>query len=196
MERITDKYVFFWDSELSNWHECRYPNFKYKGLIFYNSEQAFMWEKAIFFNDMKIAKQIVENPDPARCKLLGRKVRGFNAFKWSEVSYDIMVAVNLAKFNQNSRLKHTLISTGDRIIVEASPYDQIWGIGLHWRDDNCLDENKWKGQNLLGKALMEVRRKLRLPDTIASITKSTPTEYDAGKIKIVKIEYIKEDYDE
>ena len=162
MGRETDKYVFFWDGEFSNWYPCRHKNIRYKGLTFFNTEQAFMWEKAIFFGDMETAKQIVENPDPARCKKLGRLVKGFDAEKWSEVSYDIMVAVNYAKFSQNGILKNILLETEDKIIVEASPYDKIWGIGLHWEDDDCLDMAKWKGENLLGKALMCVRNKIKL----------------------------------
>jgi hypothetical protein len=67
----------------------------------------------------------------------------------------------MAKFGQNSRLKATLLSTENKIIVEASPYDTIWGIGLYHEDDRVLDEKNWKGMNLLGKALMEVREKLR-----------------------------------
>jgi len=160
MERVTDKYVFFWGSEFSNWYECRLPFIKHKGITFFNTEQAFMWEKAVFFGDMETAANIVKNPDPARCKKLGRLVKGFDAHKWSEVSYNIMVAVNYAKYDQSSRLRHTLFETGDKILVEASPYDTIWGIGLHWEDDDCLDPANWKGQNLLGKALMEVRKQL------------------------------------
>jgi ribA/ribD-fused uncharacterized protein len=160
MERITDKYVFFWGSELSNWYDCRRP-FKYKGLTFFNSEQAFMWEKAVFFGDMETAKNIIGNPDPARCKRLGRLIKGFDVERWMVNSFTFMVAVNYAKFSQNVILKNTLLETEDKIIVEASPYDKIWGIGIHWEDDDCLDENKWKGMNLLGKALMEVRKKLK-----------------------------------
>lgn len=157
MERITDTHIFFWGSEFSNWYDCKYKNIRYKGVTFFNSEQAFMWEKAVFFGDMETAKKIVETPNPKEAKMLGRKVKGFDAQKWSEVSYQIMVDVNYAKYSQNFRLKNTLLETEDKIIVEASPYDQIWGIGMHWDDDDCLDEAKWKGQNLLGKALMEVR---------------------------------------
>jgi len=160
MERVTDKYVFFWNGEFSNWHECRLPFIKYKGITFFNSEQAFMWEKALFFGDMLAAQNIVKDPDPARCKRIGRMIDGFDAQKWSEVSYDIMVAVNYAKYDQSSRLRRTLFETNDKIIVEASPYDTIWGIGLRAEDDDCLDPAKWKGQNLLGKALMEVRKQL------------------------------------
>jgi ribA/ribD-fused uncharacterized protein len=160
MERITDKYVFFGGSELSNWYECK-PNFiKYKGITFFNSEQAFMWEKAIYFGDMEIAKQIVKSPSPKIAKELGRSVKNFNAKMWSQVSYDIMIDVNFAKYSQNLILRDILISTEDKIIVEASPTDSLWGIGLHWSDDRCLDEKNWKGENLLGRALMEVRKKL------------------------------------
>lgn len=161
MERMTDKYVFFWNGELSNWYPCRYKNIRYKGLTFFNSEQAFMWEKAVYFGDMETAAEIVKNPDPSRCKRLGRLVKGFNAIKWSEVSYDIMIAVNYAKFSQNGILKNLLLETENKILVEASPYDTIWGIGLHYDDDKCLDPANWKGQNLLGKALMIVRNRLK-----------------------------------
>ena len=158
MERITDKYVFFWGSEFSNWFEC---DFTYKLHKFKNSEQAFMWEKAIYFGDKETAEKILVTPSPNQNKKLGRKVKNFNAEEWLRVGYDIMVAVNMAKFEQNEKLRQILLSTEDRIIVEASPYDTIWGIGLYWEDDRVLDENKWRGQNLLGKALMEVREKLR-----------------------------------
>jgi ribA/ribD-fused uncharacterized protein len=158
MERITDKYVFFWGSELSNWFDCK---FRYKGITFFNSEQAFMWEKAVFFGDMDTAALIMKTPSPSQCKKLGRIVKGFNADVWLSAGYEVMVAVNLAKFGQNHRLKDTLLSTEDKIIVEASPYDKIWGIGLYHDDDKVLDEKNWKGKNLLGKALMEVREVLK-----------------------------------
>lgn len=157
MERITDKYVFFWNSELSNWFPVK---FRYKNLNFFNSEQAFMWEKAVYFGDMTIAAQILKTPNPKDNKALGRKIKSFDAGKWLIDGYPIMVAVNMAKFGQNSRLKSVLISTEDKIIVEASPTDIVWGIGLHWEDDRVLDEKNWRGMNLLGKALMEVRKKL------------------------------------
>jgi ribA/ribD-fused uncharacterized protein len=161
MERVTDKYVFFWGSELSNWYECRVPFIKYKGITFFNSEQAFMWEKAVYFGDMEIAKKIVETSNPKENKKLGRQVKGFDVEKWSQVNFQFMVDVNYAKYSQSPRLKALLLSTEDKIIVEASPYDTIWGIGLHWEDDDVLDESKWKGQNLLGKALMMVRNEIR-----------------------------------
>lgn len=159
MERITDKYVLFWGSELSNWYDCKLT---YNGMHFFNSEQAFMWKKAVTFDDTESAIKIAHTASPSEAKKLGRKVKNFDAQKWSEVSYQIMVEVNFAKYQQNPRLKATLLSTGDKTIVEASPYDVIWGIGLHWEDDRCLDESQWRGQNLLGKALMEVRESFKI----------------------------------
>jgi ribA/ribD-fused uncharacterized protein len=158
MERITDKYVFFWNSELSNWFPTK---FRYKNITFFNSEQAFMWEKAIFFGDTATAALILKTPSPNQCKKLGRQIKNFNTDVWLREGYEIMIAVNMAKFSQNSRLKAILLSTGDKILVESSPYDKIWGIGLHHDDDKVLDERNWKGMNLLGKSLMEVRNNLK-----------------------------------
>jgi len=158
MERITDTHVFFWGSFLSNWHASK---FEYKGKKFSNTEQAFMWEKAIYFNDNEIAEDILKTPDPKNAKDLGRLVKNFNQNLWFNVCFEIMIEVNKAKYSQNEKLKKLLLSTGDKVIVEASPFDAIWGIGLHWKDDKVLDEKLWKGMNLLGKALMEVRNTLK-----------------------------------
>ena len=92
---------------------------------------------------------------------MGREVKNFNSDEWLKVSYQIMVDVNYAKWSSNIKLKQLLLSTGDKTIVEASPFDKIWGIGLHWSDDRVLDEKKWEGMNLLGKCLMQVREKLK-----------------------------------
>jgi hypothetical protein len=158
MNRVTDTHVYFWGSELSNWHECK---FRHKGLTFFNSEQAFMFEKALYFQDTDMAKKICETSNPSVAKKLGRQVKGFDTLKWSKVCYDIMVVVNMAKYSQSLILRNALMETEDRILVEASPYDTIWGVGLGAENDDILDENKWKGQNLLGKALMEVRENLK-----------------------------------
>ena len=157
MERITDTHIYFWGSELSNWYNCR---FTYKGHVFHNSEQAFMWEKALYFNDDEIAELILNTPDPRANKELGRSVKNFNKNEWMKVSYSIMINVNFIKWSSNKKLKELLLSTGEKTLVEASPSDTIWGIGLHWKDDLVLDENNWKGANLLGYALMEVRKRL------------------------------------
>jgi hypothetical protein len=120
-----------------------------------------MWEKAVHFGDMPMAEKILKTPEPRENKALGRKVKGFNTDRWSKVSYQIMVDVNFAKYDQNLIMKDMLLSTGNKTIVEASPQDRIWGIGLYWNNDDCLDETKWRGMNLLGKVLMEVRKNLK-----------------------------------
>ena len=156
--RITNKYVFFWGSIFSNWYGC---HFTYQGHDFYNTEQAFMWEKARHFNDFETADLILKTPNPRENKKLGRSVRNFNAESWMINSYTCMVAVNLCKFSQNEALKDILLSTSKRVLVEASPYDKIWGIGLDMNDDNCLDEHKWQGMNLLGKVLTYIRNEYK-----------------------------------
>jgi ribA/ribD-fused uncharacterized protein len=158
MERITDTHIYFWGSELSNWFMW---SFKYKGHEFKNSEQAFMWEKAMHFGDILKANEILKEPNPRRTKQLGREVKNFNTEEWLRASFDIMVDVNYAKWTSNKRLQNLLMSTGNKTIVEASPQDALWGIGLHWEDDAVLDERKWKGTNWLGEALMKVREKIR-----------------------------------
>ena len=158
MERVTETHVFFWGGELSNWF---WSKFKYKDITFDNTEQAFMWEKANVFCDKETADKILRTPNPKENKKLGRQVTGFNTEEWIMYSYIFMVAVNYCKYSQNPELKEILLSTGDKTLVEASPVDKIWGIGIHWRDDDCLDETKWQGMNLLGKALMHVRDELK-----------------------------------
>lgn len=155
--RVTDTHVFFWGSVFSNWYPCIFIYFEER---FNNSEQAFMWEKANFFGDEEMSSAILKETNPRYAKAFGRKVKGFNVEQWMINSFMYMVAVNYAKFTQNQDLKEILLSTGDRVLVEASPYDKIWGIGLQQDDDRCLDENQWQGMNLLGRALMEVRKQI------------------------------------
>lgn len=158
-ERETDTHIYFWGSPLSNWYYCE---FEYCGHKFYNSEQAFMWEKATFFDDEEIAKTILNTASPRIAKKLGRQIKNFDAEKWSEVSRDIMTKVNKAKWNSSEEMKTTLKSTFPKTLVEASPYDKIWGVGLSANDDRILDEKNWRGKNWLGMSLMLVREYLVL----------------------------------
>lgn len=119
-----------------------------------------MWNKAILFDSNDIAEQILQTSDPKKQKALGRKVRNFDEKKWDERKLDIVIKGNILKFTQNEKLKNELLSHS-KILVEASPYDKIWGVGLHFDDDAILDEKKWQGENLLGIALMEVRNNLK-----------------------------------
>ena len=124
-------------------------------------EQYMMAEKAKLFNDSETLNLIMDEIDQKTIKDLGRMVKNFNSNIWDENKYNIVLKGNFAKFSQNNNLKEFLLSTNDSIIVEASPYDKVWGIGMKQDDKNILDVSKWKGENLLGFALMEVRDMLR-----------------------------------
>jgi hypothetical protein len=154
----TDTHVYFWNGLYSNWDNCHFEDFL-TGERFKNSEQAFMWYKADTFGDRDIRTAIQRTSNPKEVKELGRQVKNFNEEVWNNVRFDKMVYVNELKFTQNPYYGQTLKNTGNRILVEASPYDKIWGVGLLETDPLILDEKNWTGLNLLGKALMEVREK-------------------------------------
>ena len=106
-------------------------------------------------------EQIMRSDDPKEIKALGRKVHGFKEEAWDEVKYPLILNGNYNKFVQNEQLRSFLLSTGDSILVEASPYDRVWGIGLAAEDPRAQDPQQWRGENLLGFALMEVRDEIR-----------------------------------
>ena len=99
-------------------------------------------------------------PHPGAAKALGRQVRGFDEQRWAEHRFDAVVTGNMAKFGQHRQLRDFLTSTGSRVIVEASPRDRVWGIGLAADDERAQSPERWPGLNLLGFALMEVRHQL------------------------------------
>ncbi len=117
--------------------------------------------KAELFGDQEIRKQILACSNPKEIKALGRKVQGFDQEVWDRFKYAIVLNGNWCKFSQNRDLREFLLSTGDSILAEASPYDSIWGIRLSADSPEAQDPMKWRGQNLLGFALMEVRDELR-----------------------------------
>ena len=158
--RVTDDYVFFWGSYLSNFWLCPIESTKemaVPGLSFVCSEQAFMVEKASFFKDQDTLEKMLLCEDGASVKELGRQVKNFDEKTWYDVSYSKMLLCCKAKFRQNHLLAKRLCITGGRILVEASPTDKIWGIGLWEGDNKVLDEKNWNGENRLGKVLMKVR---------------------------------------
>ena len=130
------------------------------------AEQWMMASKAKMFegND-NIFQEIMKETKPANIKSFGRMVTNYDEAIWSNSRYDIVVKGNMAKFSQNKDLKLILLSTGNAILVEASPIDKIWGVGMAITHPNIKDPTKWQGTNLLGKALMEVREKLKLENT-------------------------------
>ena len=156
-------HVGFWKSgsPFSNWHSAKY---QYEGHTFANSEQGMMWSKAVLFGDKEMENQILETSDPKSVKAFGSKVKGFSEKIWKKHRCDIMYKHCYAKFSQNDKLKKHLYNTGTKILVEASPYDKIWGIGMLWNEARYVDSKKWKGLNLLGKTLTSVREKLREED--------------------------------
>jgi ribA/ribD-fused uncharacterized protein len=155
--KITNKYVFFWNGIYSQWYSSRMT---IDGIEYNCCEQYMMHQKALTFGDTIIAEMILESSDPKEQKALGRKVSGFNKDKWDDVCIGIVFKGNLAKFSQNELLKKTLLSTDDKILVEASPYDKIWGIGLAEDHSDIEDPSKWKGLNLLGWSITMVKKEL------------------------------------
>jgi len=156
--KTTDKYVFFWNGIYSQW---AYSPFFVDGNLYNTAEKYMMHQKALFFGDEEVAAKIMATDKPDEQKALGRQVKDFNADRWARVCLGIVYKGNLAKFTQNEEMKKELMETGDRILVEASPYDQIWGIGMGENEEGIEDPMNWKGQNLLGWAIMMVRQHLK-----------------------------------
>lgn len=143
---------------LSNWYLSEFVIDNQK---FTSMEQYMMYKKAVCFNDSEIAKQILENDDVAKIKELGRKVSSYNDHIWNGVRQIIIYNGLIAKFTQNEELRARLLDTDNAMLAECAVRDCIWGIGLSMTDSKRLDMSEWKGQNLLGYALMLVRAKLQ-----------------------------------
>lgn len=162
------KYIFFWGHTekgneitkacFSQWYPC---TFEINENSYFTTEQYMMAQKALLFQDKEIYQKIMEAGHPNEFKQLGRKIQHFKEEIWNEKKYEIVVEGNFAKFSQNKELGDYLIQTGSRVLVEASPYDKIWGIGMAADNEKAENPLMWKGQNLLGFALMEVRDKLK-----------------------------------
>jgi len=131
--------------------------FVHQGMQYNCSEQYMMYQKARLFKDFDVAEMIMEQSHPRKQKFLGRQVRGYDDAIWMAECQNTMVPGLVSKFTQDTYCLNTMLDTGDKIIVEASPMDKIWGIGLSEKDPRALDQSKWLGQNLLGKVLMRVR---------------------------------------
>jgi ribA/ribD-fused uncharacterized protein len=120
-----------------------------------------MAQKAELFGDRDTLAAILGAPDPAQAKKLGRRVKHFDDEHWIAHRFDVAVRGNLAKFGQNPELGNWLLATGETVLVEASPVDSIWGIGLAADDKRARDPHDWPGLNLLGFALMKTRHSLK-----------------------------------
>lgn len=152
-------FTFFFTeaSPFSQWYRC---TFEAGGHTFGCAEQYMMHGKALLFGDAEIAAEILAADHPRKHKALGRKVRGFDDAVWKREREGIVLAGNRAKFTQNAALREQLLATRGTTLVEASPYDRIWGIGLRATDPRAQDPKRWRGQNLLGRILTALREEL------------------------------------
>ncbi|WP_298348306.1 NADAR family protein [Runella sp.] len=163
------KYLFFWGHQpskdgtitktcFSQWWESA---FEVEGTVYPTAGHWMMAQKAELFGDDEVFEKILKVKSPAEAKKLGRLIRNFDEAAWLSEREKIVVEGNFHKFSQNKELKKFLLQTDRRILVEASPVDVIWGVGLAADNPAILHPEKWQGLNLLGFALMEVRDKLR-----------------------------------
>lgn len=153
----TDTHVYFWFGEFSQWYNSV---FKEGEISYCCAEQYMMAYKAMLFDDKETLARIMSTTNPKDMKALGRAVRNFRPDIWDKVRVNIVKRGSYLKFTQNERLCKLLKNTGTRTLVEASPYDTIWGVGLAEDDPLILDSKNWQGENLLGKALMHVRSRI------------------------------------
>ena len=143
---------------LSNWF---ISYFIVDDMKFSSVEQYMMYQKAICFCDTDIAEKIMQTDDVASIKLFGRSVSNYDDSVWSKVREKVVFDGLMAKFSQNIDLKKQLLDTNDSILAECAVKDLIWSIGISMKDPNRFDITKWRGKNLLGYTLMQVREKLR-----------------------------------
>ncbi|MEB6858649.1 NADAR family protein [Proteus cibi] len=158
------KYIYFWGHKskgndiakscFSQWYPAP---FILDDVRYASAEHYMMAEKAKLFNDIEVRNRIITTSNPGSAKALGREVKGFDQGIWEQHRMDIVIRANIAKFSQNEELGKFLISTGNRVLVEASPVDKIWGVGLSEQDHEINNPLLWNGLNLLGFALMKVR---------------------------------------
>lgn len=152
---VRGEYAFFWRGPLSQWHPSPFHN--KQGVEFSCAEQYMMWRKAILFHDENMAKKILAASTPKEQKALGRRVAGFDASVWEREAVEIVRQGNILKFMQNPELEKILLATLPYHLVEASPYDTIWGIGRGVDAPGIENPRTWRGKNLLGKALEQAR---------------------------------------
>jgi ribA/ribD-fused uncharacterized protein len=155
---MNDEYEFFWDGIYSNWHPSE---FTLDGMTFNCVEQYMMYKKAEVAGDTESMQAVMETPMPNEQKRIGRNIKNYDDGAWSAVRYEIVKDGVRAKFTQNVDLREGMLASGNKHIVEASPYDAVWGIAMGEDDPDRFDESKWRGANLLGKCCMDVRDELR-----------------------------------
>ncbi len=153
-------YTFFWEtsSPFSQWHPSHFSDST--GTQFKTAEQYMMYHKALLFKDFVSAQQILKAGHPREQKELGRGVMNFDENIWNQQREAIVYQANKLKFMQSSSLLKALLETAGTDLVEASPDDCIWGIGWRASDPEAQDPDQWRGLNLLGKALTQLREEI------------------------------------
>ncbi|NBM15307.1 DUF1768 domain-containing protein [Streptomyces sp. GC420] len=186
-ERV--KYLHFWGHTprkdgtlgaacLSQWWPSQ---FTVDGVEYATAEHWMMAGKARLFGDTDAEREALAAKSPAAAKKVGRLVRGFDDQVWERERFALVTAGSVHKFGQDPALLGFLLGTGGRVLVEASPRDRIWGIGLAADDERAQDPARWRGPNLLGFALMEARERLRAAGYPAAVTVTdTGTGTDSG----------------
>ena len=162
-------FLFFWGHQPSKdgsvtkscFSQWWVAPFVVDGVTYQTAEHWMMVGKAKLFGDLEIMPKILGATTPAAAKKGGRLVKNFVADVWDRHKFELVVAGNWHKFSQHPDLKAFLLATGDQVLVEASPMDRIWGIGMAGDNPAAKDPASWRGNNLLGFALMEVREKLK-----------------------------------
>ncbi len=162
------KFLFFWGHTQKNNEQIDkacfsqwFPRaFEHEGISYPTAEHWMMAGKAILFKDEEILEKIINCKTAPEAKKLGRKVRNFEPTAWNEAKREIVLQGNILKFSQHEDMKEFLINTGERVLVEASPYDAIWGIGMSVNTKGVENPNNWKGENLLGYVLMDTRKSM------------------------------------
>ncbi len=154
-----EDFTFFWGGAFSQW----YPSpMEIDGVQYNCAEQYMMEQKAKLFGDEEMRQKIMTTDSPNKQKQFGKQVKGFDKDTWENVAKDIVKRANIAKFTQNPELMVAFEVSKGRELVEASPEDKIWGIGLHESDELAWNKETWQGTNWLGEAIMRVRDTLKV----------------------------------
>lgn len=172
------EFLFFWghqpakDGRITSSCFSQWWPASFDGVLYPTAEHWMMAEKARLFGDEQAVQQILSAVSPKQAKQLGREVRGFSEVAWDRQKRRIVAEGSYAKFSQNKELGAFLLSTGSQILVEASPVDRVWGIGLSADDGRTANPLLWRGENLLGFTLMTTRDRLRERDASVSALKA------------------------
>lgn len=154
--KTTKTHVYFWGGVYSQWYKAPFTE---NGKVFQTAEHYMMYHKTLTFDPSK-ANLIFETNNPKKVKAIGRSLTNFDKDVWDKVCMDIVIKGNYLKFTQNKDLLNQMLVDAPKTLVEASPVDKIWGVGLSEDDPLILNESNWRGENNLGKCLMLARARI------------------------------------